>query len=185
MAVRRKQAGEQLAFRGDPRPGARAAERLGDTGDYSDLTTTVTVTPPHGSFALVIGCDFFERQFGVDAADYLHRRHHLAHLPTVRAADIHELNEAQNVWRTFEVPRHRHDVLIILATLDHHIDLDRAQTDLMGHIDAVQDFRHREVHVVHRLEGRLVERVQRDCHPLESGVFERLCLDVQCRAVGG
>jgi predicted house-cleaning NTP pyrophosphatase (Maf/HAM1 superfamily) len=55
----------------------------------------------------------------------------------------------------------------------------------MGHLDAVQDLRNREVHVVHRLEGRVVQRVERDGHPLETRVFERLRLDGEHRSVGG
>ncbi len=55
----------------------------------------------------------------------------------------------------------------------------------MGHVDAVQDLRNREVHVVHGLEGRVVQRVERDGHPLETGVFERLCLGVQRGSVRG
>src|SRR5680860_825284 len=124
MAARRKQAGEQLAVRRDPDPRAGMAERLGDARDHPDLAAPVPVTPSHGCLAVVVWRDLLQRQFGVDAADDLGRWNHLAHLPAIARADIHELDETQNVWRTLEVACHRHNVLIILAALHHHVDLD-------------------------------------------------------------
>lgn len=125
MAICRKQASEQLAFRGDPSPRTRMAERLGDTGDHSDFTATVPVAPSHGGLAVIVWRNLHQRQLGIDAADNFRRRHHLTHLPAVAGADIHELDEAQNIWRTLEVPCHCHNVLIIVAALHYHVDLDR------------------------------------------------------------
>src|SRR5680860_1327615 len=100
MAVRRKQAGEQLAVGRDPDPRAGMAEGLGDARDHPDLAAPVPVTPSGGGLAVVVRSDLLQRQFGVDAADDLGRWHHLSHLPAVAGANIHELDEAQDVWRT-------------------------------------------------------------------------------------
>src|SRR5680860_1844013 len=102
MAVRRKQAGEQFAFRRDAHPRAGMAERLGDTRDHPDLAAPILVTPSRGGLAVVIRGDLFQGQLGVDAADDLGRWNHLSHFPAVAGAHIHELDEAQDVWRAFE-----------------------------------------------------------------------------------
>ncbi len=166
VTIRGKEAGVELSIRRYPYPCARAAERLGHAGDDPDLTTAVTVTPPHGSLALVIWRNFFERQFGINAVDHFGRRYDLVHSPTVTRSDIHVLDVAENVWRTLEVPRHRDDVLVVLPSLDHHVDLDRPDPDLVGGLDCVQYLGHRKVNIVHPAEGRIIERVQRDRHPI-------------------
>ncbi len=172
VATRGKKAGVELSIRRYPCPCARAAERLGHAGDDTDLTTAVTVTPPHGSLTLVIGRDFFERKFGIDAVYHFGRRYNFVHFPAVTRSNIHVLDVAENVWQTLEVPRHRDDVLVVLSSLDHHVDLDRPEPDLVGNLDCLQHLGQRKVHIVHSAEGRIVERVHRDRNPLESGIFE-------------
>src|SRR5438477_12455316 len=50
-----EQAGDQLALRGEPGPGAVAAERLADRGDDPDLARAVDVAVPLGHLAPVVG----------------------------------------------------------------------------------------------------------------------------------
>ena len=53
-----------------------------------------------------------------------------------------------------------------------------------GRLDALEHARDREVDVVHRLEDRVVERVEADGDALQAGVLERLRLLRQQRGVG-
>ncbi len=55
---------------------------------------------------------------------------------------------------------------------------------LVGFVDAFQHFRHWKVHVVHRPEHRIVQRVEADGHAPESRVLQRPGLLLQQRTVG-
>ena len=46
MSASSEQTGVQLAFRRYSRPGARMTEGAGNTGDNSDLASTIAVAPP-------------------------------------------------------------------------------------------------------------------------------------------
>ena len=41
------------------------------------------------------------------------------------AADVHELDEAQDVAAAAEMAGHGHDLVVVEAALDHHVDLER------------------------------------------------------------
>src|SRR2546423_10421848 len=56
-----EQAGVQLALGRQPRPGAGAAERLGDRGDQTHFTGTVEVAVPRGHLAGVVGVQRLDR----------------------------------------------------------------------------------------------------------------------------
>ena len=57
------------------------------------------------------------------------RRQHVVHAPAVGRADVHELDEAQHDGRRSRVQcaRQRHDLVVVRAALDHHVDLDRRE----------------------------------------------------------
>ena len=83
-----------------------------------------------------------------------------------------------------EVPRHRHDRRFVHAALHHHVDLDRCQACRRRGVDALQHLAHREVDVVHRLEGGIVERIEADGHPRQARILQRTRLLRQQRAIG-
>ncbi len=70
------------------------------------------------------------------------------------------------------MPRHRHDFLIIHATLDHHVDLDRTEPDVVRDIHAVQYVGNRKINIIHAFECRIVERVERHRDALQAGIFQ-------------
>ena len=63
--------------------------------------------------------------------------------------------------RAAEVPRELDDLVLVDAALDDAVDLDRHPDRLRG-LDALEHARDGEVDVVHRLEDRVVERVEAD-----------------------
>ena len=81
-----------------------------------------------------------------------------------------------------EEARHREDVLVVDAALDDHVHLHR-QAGGHGGVDALEHAVDREVDVVQRAEGRVVERVEADGDALQARVCERLRLLRQQRPV--
>ena len=74
--------------------------------------------------------------------------------------------------------------MFIEAAFDDHVDLDRVEAGGGCSVDAFDDFRYREVDVVHRLEHGVVHRVEADGDAFETGVTQRLCFFGEQRAVG-
>ncbi len=180
-----EQAGVELALGGDPHPRAGAAERRRHRRDHADLAAAVDIAPAAGHLADVLRVDRLQRQHRVDLLHDLPGRDDVIHPPPVGRADVHELDEPQHERRAMEVLRERDDVVVVQAALDHHIDLDRAEADLLGHVDRVQHLGHREVDVVHRAERLIVQRIQRDRDPLQACVIQGLGLDGQGGPVRG
>ena len=87
--------------------------------------------------------------------------------------------------RTLEMPRHRHDARLVGAAFDHHVDLERREACGRGDVDAFQYPIDGKIDVVHRAEGRIVERVEAHSDPLQTGVAQASRFLRQQRAVGG
>jgi hypothetical protein len=85
-----------------------------------------------------------QRQLGLQPADHLRAGQHLVHAPAVGGAHVHELDEAQRDAAAAEVPRHRQDLVVVGAALDHHVDLDRPQARGLRGVDAGQHLAHRK-----------------------------------------
>ena len=62
--------------------------------------------------------------------------------------------------RPREVTRHRHDLAVVGAALDDHVDLDRSEAGSLRRVDAAQHGGDREVGVVHAPKDGVVERVE-------------------------
>jgi diadenosine tetraphosphate (Ap4A) HIT family hydrolase len=101
----------------------------------------------------------------VDAPHDLGRGHHVVHPPAVGAADVHELDEAQDVAAAAEMAGHGDDLVVVEAALDDHVDLERREAGGLGGGDAGQHVGDRHVHVVHGAEGGVVEGVEADGDP--------------------
>src|SRR6188472_37200 len=170
-AAEREQAGVELSLRGDPRPRAVAAERLGDRRDDPDLPRSVAVAIPLRDLAAVGRLDGLEREHGVDPLHDLGGRHDVVEPPPVRRADVHVLDEPQCVPGAAEVARHVDDAGVVDAALDDRVDL-HGKTDRRRRRDPFEHTLDREVDVVHRAEGRVVERVEADVDPAETRVAE-------------
>jgi hypothetical protein len=74
------------------------------------------------------------------------------------------------------VARHRHDLVVVHAALDHHVDLDRPEADGMRRVDPGQHVGDREVDIVHALEDGVVERVERDGDAVRPASFSARAL---------
>ena len=96
----------------------------------------------------------------MNAADHFGGGNHVVHLPAVGGADVHVFDVTQNVAGVLEVARHRHDVLIVDAALDHHVDFDRCEADGRSKVDAFQHPRDGKIDVVHRFENFIVEGIE-------------------------
>ena len=168
-------------------PGARAvaAERGGHRRDEPHLAVAVEVAPAPGHLAAVRRLHRLDRQLRVHALGELGRGHDVVEHPAVRRANVHVLDEAQDVAAALEVAREVDGGVVVDAALDHGVDLDRAQPGRGGRVDAVEDGRNGDFDVVHVAEDRVVERVEGDRDAVEAGVRQRLRELRQQRAVGG
>src|SRR5665213_19874 len=81
--------------------------------------------------------------------------------------------------------RHRQNVALVLTRLHHHVDLDLVKSGVVSRGYAAQDFRDREVDVIHGAKRRIVQRIERHGNPSETSISERLRPGGECRAVGG
>ena len=172
-----------LPFGREPRAGAVAAERLRHRRDHADLAAAVAVAPPLRDLAAVRRID------RLDAERVVERRarsraagHDVVEPPAVRVADVHVLDEAERLAALFEERRHRHDLVVVDAALDHRVHLHRQAGGDCG-VDAFEHPVDGEVDVVQRAERRVVERVEADGDALQAGVGERARLSGEQRGV--
>jgi hypothetical protein len=96
---------------------------------------------------------------------------------------VHVLDEAEDVAALPEEPRHREDALLVHPALDDHVHL-HGQSRLGGRLDSVEYPLHRKIHVVHRREHGVVERVEADRDALQARVPQGERLLREQRAVG-
>ena len=98
--------------------------------------------------------------------------HDVVEPPAVRRADVHVLDEPERMARAAEVASHVDDACVVDASLDDGVHLHR-EPDGVGGLDPLEHTRDGEVDVVHRLERRVVERVEAHVHAVEAGVTQR------------
>ena len=103
--------------------------------------------------------------------------------PAVGGADIHVLDEPDDVTGVPKVLGETHDIAVVHAPLDDGVDL-HLQAGSSSSVDPLEDRRHREPDVVHRLERALVDRIQRDGDAFQAGRCQSLRLARQQRAIG-
>ena len=84
--------------------------------------------------------------------------------------------------RAAKVPRQVEDPVVVDAALHDRVDL-HGQPGLGGRVDSFEDARDREVDVVHRAEGLVVERVEAHGDARQARVGQRLRLPRQERPV--
>ena len=94
------------------------------------------------------------------------------HPPAVRVADVHVLDEAEDVARSAEALRHLDDAAVVLAAFDDDVDLDRTESGVRGRVDRVEDAGNGELDVVHAPEDGVVERVEADRDAIQSGLAQ-------------
>ena len=183
-ARRREEAREHLPLRRQAHARARAAERLRDRGDDANLAGAVGVAPALRHFAEVIRLQRLDRPLLRDRLGDLAAGHDVVAAPAVRVADVHVLDEADDVPRAAEMAGHVDDARVVRAALHHHVDLDREELGLRGGVDRVEHARDREVDVVHPPEHLVVERVEADGDAAQARVAQRVRLRAgQQRAV--
>src|SRR5690606_29943880 len=94
VLLEREQAVAELALGREPHAVARAAERLRDTGDDTDLAAAVAVAEPGGRGARAL--DGLEREHRADPLDDLFERHDGVVAPRLVRVERHELDEAHD-----------------------------------------------------------------------------------------
>ncbi len=121
----------------------------------------------------------------VTEAMTLRRGYDLVEPPAVRRADVHVLDEAQDVAGLARPPGELDDPAVVLAALEDDVDLHGPQPGLDRGIDPVEHLRDREVDAVHPPEDLVVERVERDRDAPQPGVGQWAREMAERRAVGG
>src|SRR6266545_4126020 len=96
-ALRREEAGVELALGGEARAGAVLAERLRHGRDHPDLALAVQVAPALGDLAGIVRRGRLDRERLVHAAYDLARGHDVVHAPAVRVPDVHVFDEPEDV----------------------------------------------------------------------------------------
>ena len=172
MALMAEQAGEELAFGGQPQTRAVAAERLGDGGDDPDLAGTVEEAPALGHLTGIVRIDRGQRMHGVDARDDVAAGQHFFHAPAVAGTHVHVFDEAQDVSSAAEMLDHGQDLAVVQATAHHHVDLDAGETGLGSGLDASQHAVNREVGVVELAKQCVVQSVQADRDAIKPGLAQ-------------
>src|SRR5579862_2418992 len=177
-----EQAGVEAPLGRQPGARAAAAERLRHRGDDADLTGAVAVAPAQRGRVGALRLERLERPALVDAADDLLRRDDVVEAPPVRVADVHVLDEAQDVAGAAESPREADDAVVVHAALDHRVHLHR-QPGRGGSLDPIQHAVDGEVDVVQCAELGVVDRVEGDGDAVQACVGEGLRLLREKRAV--
>ena len=90
-------------------------------------------------------------------------------------SDVHVFDEAQHVAGPPEALCERDDAVVVRAALHDRVDL-HAKSGACGGVDAVEDALHREVDVVQRAEGRVVDGIETHGDAVEPGARERVGL---------
>jgi hypothetical protein len=71
-----------------------------------------------------------------------------------------------------KVPSHRHDLVVVDATFDNHVDLDCIKPGPGGRVDAVKDIGDRKVDIVHCAKDIVIERIETDRDALQAGAAQ-------------
>jgi hypothetical protein len=119
------------------------------------------VPVPRGDFTGVGRVDGFDFETCVERGQDLRCGHHVPRLPPVRGADVHELDEPNDVSGTPKVIRDiecRAESGVIGGTSLHDgVDLDRAQSGVDRRVDSGKHVRHVVAGVGDRAERRVLE----------------------------
>jgi hypothetical protein len=91
-------------------------------------------------------------------------------------SDVHVLDEAQDVPAAAEVARHGEDAVLVQASLDDHVHLDRREPGRGRRLDAREHALDGGLDVVHGAEDLVVEGVEAHGHAPQSGGGERVRL---------
>ncbi len=177
--LRGEQAGPEFALGGQPHSVAVAAERLGDRGNDADprpgavgvaMEATVEIAEPVGGSGTTRR-HHLDRMHGIDRRDDLVLTDDLVVQPVTGRVERHELDEADLDVVLAAVVRECDDLVVVDATFDDRIDLDRVESRFLGGSDPVQ---HVDEFVTpsHLMELLAIERVEADVHPPEPGLTE-------------
>src|SRR6202051_3772997 len=102
------------------------------------------------------------------ASGELARRHHQVGPPLIAVADVHELDEPYDYGRSAEALDEIQRRVIVQASFDDGVDLDRGQAGGDGGLDAAQDLIERAESAAHARENLPIQGVQTHGHALEA-----------------
>ncbi len=186
-----KEAGADLAVGGETDPAAVAAEGMRDGGDDADFAEAVVEGEAAGGFGEVVGGQRDERTHGVEAGDDLFQRDDCVRRPVACAGGVggffegHELDEAEDDSFVAGEVGEGFDLRIVEAAEKDAVDLDGAESGVLGGVDAVEDALEAVGDAGYSVKGFGVDGVHADGDAGEAGVFEGLREAGEVEAVGG
>ncbi len=175
----------QLPLGRQARPGAGGAERSGDARDDPHLAGPVAIAVATGDLAPIRGLERLQGQLSTDGVDDLRRGHDIRHLPAVGVTHVHVLDEPDDPAPATGFAGQRQDAVLVDAPPHDGIDLDGRETGRRGGLDALDHARHGHAHVIEPAEDRIVERVEADRDPAQTGIGKAACLAGEQGPVGG
>src|SRR5207248_578803 len=98
-----------------------SAERLGDGCDDAEFRGAVREAPSLGNLAEIVRLQRFDRPFAGDGLDDLAAGDHVLDPPAVGVADVHVLDEAEDVAAAAEVPQQIDDAVFVLPADDDDV----------------------------------------------------------------
>ena len=180
-----EQACVDLTFGREAGPGAIPAEWFGHRGDHAHFSRAVAIPPPFCHFAGVRRVHWLDPELSVERLDNVTGGDDVVEAPAVGGADIHVLDESQDVPGPFEVSGHVDDGAVVDTPFHDHVYLDGAEPGFGGSGDPVEHPLHAESDIVHGHEHLVVHRVEADRDPVEPGRGQIVGLARQQDAVGG
>src|SRR5262245_34390850 len=150
---------------------AVAAKRFADGRDEADLALPVVERVTLRDLATVVAVERRQRPALTQTREQLFRRHDLLGLPAVHRADVHVFDEAHDDARAPEALDEVEHRVIVPATLDDGVELDRKSFGPCS-LDAVQHDRKLAAAAVHLPEYLLVDAVEAHRDALQTCLFE-------------
>lgn len=173
-SLRREQTSIKHTVRRQSRPAATATESLSDRGNEADFPLAVYVLIAARNLALVVAVQRAQWPALLDQRQQFFGGYDLVHAPAISIADVHILNEANNVAGPAEMVEQIEDCVIVYCALDDNVDLNWRQTSLLRSVDACHHGFQITTPATHCLEHLLIETVQADGDPLQTGIGQVL-----------
>ena len=121
----------------------------------------------------------------MNAVDNFCGGHDLIQVPVVAIANVHKLDESQDVSRVVEVLREVDNEVIVDAFLDDCVDFCGLKSRFFSSADAFEDALAAMGATAHSIKCLIVNRVEAHGEPVQTSVFEALRFVGEEIAVGG
>ena len=109
----------------------------------------------------------------------------MIHPPAIHIADIHVLDEAQDMPALLKEARQINQRVLIDAALHDRIDLQGRISGSFRRVNPRQHLVHARAPAIHLAEYLVIKRIQADCQTLQTGSFQGVDLLWEQKSVGG